>query len=372
MTQNTMIKFLNASNSGWDGIQKYFDANEKDREFLLSKVDATGASLNFSLFDLLNDELNSFSSSIENESRSILDSNNYISEEKNRRHQAYTAFNYFLSGKTYFDYFSLDAFLILQNSKILMKQYKKKKLTSDIFLLSFYSLNSDLINILKEFDLIPENIQKYLTIGEKTDNSVIKNKYFQSVSSFFKKKKKIILSKFESTINFFVNYIYGSLDSEKVEENTESVKYSKEMFKIFSKSISSALRYKTPIITPELLFLTFLEQDNLTGGKIVKKLLKSPIKLSLLRYRLLKLIHQNESNLRSLVIKNQHFFAYLLRAELSDIEFQKLIKTNRLDKAVNMYRNDLISSVMELNLSTILEEELILRSRLNTKRKYSV
>jgi len=368
MKQNTMIKFLNASNSGWAGIQKYFDANQEDREFLLSKVDKTGTSLNFSLFELLNDELNSFSSSIEIESNF----NNSISEEKNRRHQAYTAFNYFLSGKTYFDYFSLDVFLILQNSKILMKQYQKKNLTSDIFLLSFYSINSDLINILKEFDISPENIQKYLIIGEKNNNSVIKNKYFQSVNLFFKKKKKIILDKFELTINFFINYMYGSLDSEKVEENTESLKYSKEMFKIFSKSISSALRYKTPIITPELLFLTFLEQDNLTGGKIVKKLLKSPIKLSLLRYRLLKLIHQNESNLRSLVIKNQHFFAYLLKAELSDMEFQKLIKTNRLDKAVNMYRNDLICSVMGLDLSNILEKELILRSRLNTKRKYSV
>lgn len=374
MKQNINFKFLNTTNSGWSDIQKYFDMNQNERELLNSKFKPNLFPVNNSFFELLQKflpgELNIFEDSIQKELSSDLLFKNQVLQEKNKRHQAYSALDYFLSSSTYFDYFSFDAFSILQNSKITMKKYKKNKLTSDIFLLSFFSIDSELKKILNEFEIDIESIEKYLITGEKKIYfDEFQNKYFNYINSFIKQQKTIFYEKKHLLSNFF--NISKSTDFKIAEENNEKIEYSKEMYKIFEKSIDYTLRYKTPIITTEILFLSFIDEDQLIGGKIIRKLLKNPIKLSLLRYRILKLIHQHESNIRSSILKNQHFFAYLLKTELSDIEFQKLIQTNRLSKAVNMFRNQLISSVVELNLADILTEELKVSSRLNSKRTYS-
>ena len=372
MKRNTNFAFLNATNSGWDKIQKYFEANENEKAKVIELLDPKTNRSNYSLFDLLQEYGTStlFPEEKVIEEISDIKIQTQISQEKNRRYQAYTALDYLLSTHTYFDYFSLDAFTLLNNAKILMKKYKKEKLTSDIFMLSFFSIDSELIKILNEFDITQESIENYLNRVEKSKAKSIQNKYFAKLSSMVSNQKNKITEKINSFSPIFEPYM--SWNRPKIEENDLFlIDYSKELYKIFEKTIEKTLRYKTPIITPEILFLNFIDEEELRGGKILKALIKNPIKTTLLRYQIVKLIHQNESNLRSLVPKNQHFFAYLLKAELSDMEFQKLVQTNRLTKAVNVFRNQLISSTVQVDLAQLLEEELVTISKLNSTRRYS-
>ena len=68
-----------------------------------------------------------------------------INLEKRRRHQVYTTLDYLVSGVTYFDFFSTDAFEIAENSKYLGQICNKKQVTSEILLLSFFYSEIDLI-----------------------------------------------------------------------------------------------------------------------------------------------------------------------------------------------------------------------------------
>jgi hypothetical protein len=46
----------------------------------------------------------------------------------------------------------------------------------------------------------------------------------------------------------------------------------------------------------------------------------------------MKVIHKHESIIRSDVVKNQQYFAYLLRTQLSTFEFDNLIDNEELEK----------------------------------------
>jgi hypothetical protein len=67
-------------------------------------------------------------------------------------------------------------------------------------------------------------------------------------------------------------------------------------------------------------------------------------------------------------MKNQHYFAYLLKTQLSDNEFEKLLERENLFLGVSTFRNLLISDVLKLNLFDELEKEI--KFSLNKKRKY--
>jgi hypothetical protein len=49
-----------------------------------------------------------------------------------------------------------------------------------------------------------------------------------------------------------------------------------EMNQLFEKTIDNALnRFKTPVVTPEVLFITLMEERTSKAGKIIKKVLKT-------------------------------------------------------------------------------------------------
>jgi hypothetical protein len=371
MIKNKNFLFLNGTNVSWKNIQMFFEASEEEQNNLLSKIDTTCLKSNLSILELLEEEFNlkfKQNNQIEKKENDLTEDikvQNYIFAEKNKRNQAYSTLDYLLSINSYYDYFSLDAFFVLQHAQTLLTIYKKQKITSDIFLLSFYTINSELIKILKEFNINFDTVEKLMLKKEKTFYSKIQNKYLKKIIKFFSNKKESLIKQIEP-ISKFID-IYNS----KKEKKTE-IQLSKELRYIFEKTVSNALRYKTPVITLELLFLNFFNEENIIAGQIIKKLIKNPVQIILLRYRIIKLIHKNECILRNSVIKNQHFFAYLLKTELSDLDFQKLILTNSLSKAVNSFRNELILSTNKINLSDILEKEIFGLSKVNHSRKYSL
>ena len=58
----------------------------------------------------------------------------------------------------------------------------------------------------------------------------------------------------------------------------------------------------------EILFLTLMESTNTNAGKLIKNQLLTATEWHLLRYRLIKSLHKNESIIRSEVTKNQQYF----------------------------------------------------------------
>ena len=274
-----------------------------------------------------------------------------ITIEKRRRHQTYMALDYFLSAVTYFDFFSSDAFKIVKNAKYLA-QVCNKSVTSELLLLPFFSYPSHVSVVLKDFGITEEMIQ-----------NIVASLLPRKKQNFFQKQKASLKITFQNVKSFFVR------ETLALDQNT---KYSHEVNKIFEKSAENALlRFKTPVISPEILFITLIEEKDSKAAKIIKKFLKDDVEWYLLRYKLIKRIHNQESNIRSEVIKNQHYFAYLMKIQLTDFEFNKLVENEALAKGVSLFRNTLISKLLQIDIFEEISEEIYTSMKITNRRSYS-
>lgn len=272
--------------------------------------------------------------------------NNYIDIEnkkifeKRKRNQAYIALDYIIGRLTYFDFFSSDAFMLAKYAKYYGQTFSKKTITSDLLLLSFFKLNLNLSEVIKNLGLSEEMI---LTTIMKNDSSMNLKKNLAFDKNFNDDK---------------LNYV-------------QDLKYSYESHLLFEKAATNAVyRFKTPVITAEILFLTMMEEKNSKVSKLIK-LLISNADWYLLRYRLIKNLHNQEANIRGEVSKNQQYFAYLLKINLADKDFDKLVVKEKLMKGVNDFRNTLISEVIKMDIFNFLSQEIKFSMKLTNNRKYS-
>lgn len=300
--------------------------------------------------DTTSDLTNSFESQRANESQKTTAEK--ILLEKRRRNQAYMALDYLLSAITYFDFFSKDAFKVAKNAKYLAQICDKTIVTSELLLLPFFSYPSDVSRILIESGITQELIET-------------------SVYSFHKKKKETFLEKQKNSVKSIFKDVKGFFVRETLSLN-QNIKYSHEINKLFEKAAENALiRFKTPVISPEILFITLIEEKNTKASKIIRKFLKDDVDWYLLRYKLIKRIHHQESNIRSEVIKNQHYFAYLMKIQLTDSEFDKLVETETLAQGVSIFRNALISTILKVNIFDEISDEIYISMKFSNKRSYS-
>jgi hypothetical protein len=266
-----------------------------------------------------------------------------IELERRRRHQAYTALDYHLSLTTYFDFFSFDTFQIAKDAKYLTQIEKGKNVTSDILLLAFFSKHLKISEILNNFGLKKESI-------------------FEKVSSFSNKEDTMIenlVKKFQ--ISFPVSF-------QSLVLNTK-IEYSLEVNHIFEKAAENAfLRFKTPLIGTEILFLTLLEEEETLAGKILKEIFPTDFDWFSLRYELIKKIYNQEAMIRTEVGSSQEYFAYLLKTRFSDFEFESLIASGYFSQSVLSFRNNLISEALKLDIYKSLEEEVYTSMKLNRKK----
>jgi hypothetical protein len=262
--------------------------------------------------------------------------------EKRKRHQAYITIDYLLGFLTYFDFFSNDTFQIVKNSIFFSKLLEKNTITSDVLLISLLDEKFELSKVLKEYNLSQESL---LGIFSNTDSKTGKKNSF---STFFSNKAK----------------------SEEFEE--KEIIYSQEMNQLFEKIVENALyRFKTPVVTPDLLFITFMEEKTTKAGKLITKMLKNEANWYLVRYRLIKRLHSQEVLIRGEITKNQHYFAYLMKTRFSEFDFNKLIKNELLLTAVSFFRNFLVKDILKQNLFQTLGDEISHSIKINNKRKYS-
>lgn len=248
--------------------------------------------------------------------------------EKRRRHQCYTTCDYFFSNLTYFDFFSINAYEILVKAKRIAQLYHSKEVTSDFLLLSF---------LLSKKQLPP------LLIKLKKD---IFN--FFSDPTFFRENEpknspKFVDIKFSSTVNFLL---------EKAAEN-------------------SITRFKTPIITFEILLITLLEEKNTRATNLLKKVIKKEIELYLIRYHLLKTLHKEQVYFRRNVPKNEQYFGLLLQLQLSSIELETVFFSKNIKENLANFRTKVVREVLSQNFPKVLFKEINESIISTNQRNYS-
>jgi hypothetical protein len=274
-----------------------------------------------------------------------LNRNEKIKIEKRKRHQIYMALNYLRSHKSKFDFFSSDVIQILKAAKELSKNFNRKKLSSELVLLSFFNFDSQITSLLKKFNLSFELLFESITYGyELSDLNKKQFLNFKNDNSWFRKNNSLDLNS-KIDLNFEVRFL-------------------------LEKTIENCYRFKSPIITSEIFFLTLLEEVNTSAGQLLKLSLKSEINWNLLRYEILKMIHNQETKIQGNISKNSHFFAYLLKTELSDYQFLKLLKKEEIFSIICIYRDLVISKLLQLDLFNSLEEEIKYSINLTNRRNY--
>ena len=267
-----------------------------------------------------------------------------IKNEKKRRYQIYSALEYLGSHNNKFDFFSYDCIKILQTSKNLTKKFGQKKVTSELLLLSFFNSNSEILKFLTKFDISVNNLEK-----------IILHAYGLVENS---KKSKSIL-------NFFQPF------SKNNQFLPQTLDFNYEVTTILEKAIDNSFRFKTPIINSEILFLTLLEDKNLSTTPLLKTFLKTDLEWNLLRYDILKKLHNQETKIQGNLQKSLRYFAYLLKTELDDNQFEKLLEKDNFSSIILTYRDLVVSKVLNIDIFNELEKDIRLSIKINNKRNYS-
>jgi len=295
---------------------------------------------------------------VDNKKKDIEKNSTLIREEKiflesRKRHQVYTALDYYLSFQSYFDFFSMDSFNVAKYAKYLAQIAGKKIVTTDFLFLAFFYLESDILEILEKYKLDKVEISEFLSKNYKKalKKDEKKTKYF---SFFFK----------DLLENSMFSFLLSSFEEES--EFDYTIQYSLEVHHLFDKAVENAkIRFRTPVITTEILFLTLMEEKNTKASRLLDYFLPEKEDWLLLRYALLKKLHYQESCLKNKLKKNYHYFAYLLKTQLLDNEYQKVIEEDDFEEIILFFRKKIIQKVLEKDLLQDIEQDVFNSIRSN-------
>jgi len=159
-----------------------------------------------------------------------------------------------------------------------------------------------------------------------------------------------------------------------VEEYTtpSSICFSSDSHSLFVCLAENSLRrFKTPVMTPEMLFVTMMEQRKTTlVGSIILKIIEDETDWYLLRYKLMKRIYEQELSVRTELEDEKQYFAYLLKINLPEAEFKKSTESTLIDLAADLYRYKLFTKILSINLFKVMNNDIRKSNRILNKRRY--
>lgn len=284
-----------------------------------------------------------------------------IKIEKRKRVQAYNTMDYSFNLSNFMDFYSKDLIKILSQAQIwsnlVNRDFKKsrlKKISSEDILSSFILSESNLKKILNKYGLnkhILQNLKGLVPLSRTP----------ASIFDFFCKKMFYKIKAF----------LQNKVALKKIRHKENVLPFSSEAMYVLQKSITNAAsRFKTPVITPEIFFITLMESKASKASKVIKNLLYKKADWYMLRYELIKNIHLEESHVRDDVAKSQKYFGYLLKSRLSQLEFSRLIDLDLVGLAVEYFRNKLLKSSLSADLLKLVKRDVFCSACFH-KRKYS-
>jgi hypothetical protein len=249
--------------------------------------------------------------------------------EKRKRYQTYTLLNYVLSPNSLFDYLSKDAFEAIMSTKIVADGCYNKEITPEQLFL---------------YLITTKNVLKY---EEVKNNFSIKN-----------------------LRNVFLN-LESPYTKTYLTKNIKRFEFSKDFIQLLENSSKNAEnRFKSPVITINILFISLLEYLEIKYGKVFTKLLGNYLDMASLKSKVIKDIYMEEANISKQLKKEYLFFAYLLRINISELQFKRLIENSILVSVVPFFRNKLILRNLSENIMDLIEREISKSLKYAPIRKY--
>ena len=366
-----------------------------------------------------------------------------IEAEKRKRHQLYTALHYNLSLQSDFDFYSQDAASLLKIAQdlVLYLKLKKKIITGDILFLSFFLQDSSHLSTLKEYFPNSESallsyekfilrrkeqkMRKKLNRIRSSFSSSPQNSFSKMIDIFQQEEsipKALELlhfafsqnspsygrvSSFAEKIFHQFEYLFQrvggcwSIVDKKLDSLLEAMKLvqerrpklvklrlSEELEDILETTIIDAVeRFKTPVVTTDLLLLIFIENlisetfPRASNADSESKVLNfwlhdffqsyTDNQLTMVRYKLLKRIHEHETKVREQIHPSQHFFAYLLQTRIPERKIRELLEKNNLEPSVSFFRDELMKQALRSNLPELLLEDVLQNIEDSSERVYS-
>jgi hypothetical protein len=295
-----------------------------------------------------------------------------INKEKRKRLQIYTTLDYLISVITYFDFFSLDAFEISLCSKYVADIANEAYVSPTYLLLSFLTPSCDLYSLLKIYNITFETV---INKGESLEfkfwdlSALFKDISNFSIFTFVDEMERSIEDFFDDCFKFLG--IPFSLGDYRWKDEEES-EYSNEVMTIFEKATENAkYRFKTPVVTSEILFITLMEDNKEETGKLIRKIIQDETNFYLLRFKLLKILHKEETYIRTDIKINYRYFAYLLKTQLPYLEYSRLCENEYHELGVLYFRNILVQEVLKIDFLSLLKEEVESSIEYGPKRSYT-
>jgi hypothetical protein len=251
-----------------------------------------------------------------------------IKLEKRRRIQTYLLLNRQISTTLPATFFTFD---IMQ---LFAKYFRLKTdslITQNTLFLLFLTFQKEVKNLIIEFLKEPLIIRQF---------------YLTCKSNFFVKK---ITKSYLKLKNFSYQIVNQFL--QRYPHSNNSLHFTDNSLLCFKKLAQTGFeKYHTPLISPEIFFLTIV--DNLACQKNLYLLnnFSTPFTLSLVRYQLLKSIYLHESMIRNKIPKSLHIFMYLLHLELPKKHIQTLFKTDAINRIILIFRNKMLLQLLLLNV----------------------
>jgi len=321
-----------------------------------------------------------------------------LENEKRRRIHTTAIFNSKLLTSSYFDFFSKDAFVLILESIGAAKFFLKNEVTSDLVLLAFINLaekDDRFLNLFEKYeletDILVESILESAQIFSDSHINCIKEKKISLKEIFnvfmdftFGKEmtdqyKNLFFYCWEEVKSVLPKKLFTNFPLFHFEKNEHlNIKFSLELQNLFLKATENAVqRFKTPIISPEILLLTFLEERTKKAGKILRYHLKTESRWYQFRYDLLKTLHSEQIFLVESVDKKYLLYLYLLQSRLTRKEFHEIRKTYSMSEITSLneitfrYRNKIISHLVKSNFYDDLKKEIFISIHAINQRKYT-
>ncbi len=263
-------------------------------------------------------------------------------QEQRRRFQFYANLDLLSSNYSVFDMMNPDSIRILLKARQISDYLQFKEVTPEVLTLACLFGKASIRRLFQKVGLDSKSfVRNFLKKHKITENFLFK------VFFFFRKSFKF----FQKNILF-----------QKRKSRLEQKPFSKKTFHIFLKAAQNTYRrFKTFVITPEILFLTLMEDKK----TFFLATLQSKENWDIVHARLCSTIHLEDRNL-FFESPKEYYYAYLLKIKMKQKLFRSSVLYELFDKENNLifldenpismnYREAIYEKVLQWNRLKYLE-----------------